>query len=476
MKTRAPQIRIGAWMILMSLGATQCRDKDIGGVVVLPKTIHVPCGGGCDTSAWFDLRAFIPSQLPGATPPGGPWPEPIQPLNVAQITDEANCEFYGDDRSFSTSQAASSRLHNIVDMPALPPGACNPHEAVTFDPYCNASHRRCLQNGAWVQEEPKTATPFVLSRSDACSQDDTRLDVVEKVTAAYPYIPASTVFGSIVDILSIISLTTDDGGGQVTQHYYLTVDHTPFPDHELVATVCGQTVSLYQFTTGYPGPSPSDLGLQSPFVENDLEFDVVQQSCGSESTVPTECDSSACAEMEGGNGTDRGQPDAGSDDAVAGDDGESASEEAGGGEEDGGESSDASSTPCTSFSTPGCIDFSGAIESGGDSRSVAAGSLNIDLGSGGYCLQSPCEFENCYVCPHLDTAFPQGATVTATATPSAGSVFAQWGEGACAGQGATCTFIAVKPSCITAQFLLQNPTAPPQSLPDASCPEDPTEP
>jgi hypothetical protein len=91
-------------------------------------------------------------------------------------------------------------------------------------------------------------------------------------------------------------------------------------------------------------------------------------------------------------------------------------------------------------------------------------------------LQSPCEFDDCYVCPHLDTAFPEGATVTATATPSAGSVFAQWGQGACAGQGPTCTFVAVKPSCITAQFLLQDPTAPPQSLPDASCPEDATAP
>jgi hypothetical protein len=66
--------------------------------------------------------------------------------------------------------------------------------------------------------------------------------------------------------------------------------------------------------------------------------------------------------------------------------------------------------------------------------------------------------------------------VTATATPGDGSVFARWGQGACAGQGSTCTFTATKPSCITAQFLLANPTAPPQSLPDVPCLENPTGP
>jgi hypothetical protein len=108
---------------------------------------------------------------------------------------------------------------------------------------------------------------------------------------------------------------------------------------------------------------------------------------------------------------------------------------------------------------------------------VATGSLRIELGSGGYCEgRQRCEFTNCYVCPHLDTAFPAGATVTATATPSQGSYFARWAQGACSGQGPTCTFTANKNSCIVAQFLLTNPTAPPQSLSNGRCAEDPTGP
>jgi hypothetical protein len=203
-------------------------------------------------------------------------------------------------------------------------------------------------------------------------------------------------------------------------------------------------------------------------------------SCLAQITVPGQsrqlCQG-ARPDAGGDSGSDEGQTDGAVPETDAQPEPEDSPSESSGCEgEDGGSSCDAAPAQCTDFATPGCIDFQGAIESGGDSRNTAAGSLSIDLGSGGYCLQSPCEFEDCYVCPHLDTAFPEGATVTATATPSAGSVFAQWGQGACAGQGPTCTFVAVKPSCITAQFLLQNPTAPPQSLPDASCAEDPTAP
>jgi len=76
-------------------------------------------------------------------------------------------------------------------------------------------------------------------------------------------------------------------------------------------------------------------------------------------------------------------------------------------------------------------------------------------------------------CPHLDTAFPEGVTVTAIATPGQDSMFARWGPGACAGKGQTCTFTARRNSCISAQFLLTHPMAPPQSLPTVPCREDP---
>jgi hypothetical protein len=128
---------------------------------------------------------------------------------------------------------------------------------------------------------------------------------------------------------------------------------------------------------------------------------------------------------------------------------------------------------CTNFHQPGCIDFHGGVYSGGDHRSVATGGLQIKVDSTGFCEQVGCEFEDCYVCPHLDTSFPKGDTVTAVATPGKDSMFARWGHGVCAGQGPTCTFTATKPSCITAQFLLVNPTAPPQTLPDVTCVEDP---
>ena len=129
---------------------------------------------------------------------------------------------------------------------------------------------------------------------------------------------------------------------------------------------------------------------------------------------------------------------------------------------------------CTDFHQTGCVDFRGGIYSGGDHRRVANGSLQIIVGDVGYCQgRTPCEFRNCYVCPHLDTAFPDEVTVTAIATPGPDSIFARWEPGACKGQGPTCTFSARKQSCISAQFLLTNPTAPPQSLPTVPCPEDP---
>jgi hypothetical protein len=129
---------------------------------------------------------------------------------------------------------------------------------------------------------------------------------------------------------------------------------------------------------------------------------------------------------------------------------------------------------CTMFHQKGCVDFTGGIYSGGDHRSVATGNLKIVVGDRGYCQGRPsCEFRNQYVAPHLHTAFPKGVTSTAIATPGEGSKFARWGPGVCAGQGPTCTFTAERPSCISAQFLLLKPTAPPQSLPDVPCPQDP---
>ena len=130
---------------------------------------------------------------------------------------------------------------------------------------------------------------------------------------------------------------------------------------------------------------------------------------------------------------------------------------------------------CTMFHQPGCANFDGGVYDGGDQRAYAVGSLEINIGPGGYCQDlNPCKFTNCSpACPHLDTAFPLGSRVTAIATPGTGSVFARWDQGVCAGQGATCTFTANYDSCITAEFLLTNPTAPPQSLPTITCRNDP---
>ncbi len=130
---------------------------------------------------------------------------------------------------------------------------------------------------------------------------------------------------------------------------------------------------------------------------------------------------------------------------------------------------------CTMFHQAGCANFDGGVYDGGDHRAYAVGSLEIKLGPGGYCQDlNPCKFTNCSpACPHLDTAFPLGSRVTAIATPGTGSVFARWDQGVCAGQGATCTFTANYDSCITAEFLLSNPTAPPQSLPTITCGNDP---
>lgn len=125
---------------------------------------------------------------------------------------------------------------------------------------------------------------------------------------------------------------------------------------------------------------------------------------------------------------------------------------------------------CTRFHQEGCFDFRGGIYSGGDHRRVASGSLRIVVGPSGYCEgRKPCEFRSCVTCPHLDTALPEGLEVTAIATPDQESRFARWGPGACQGQGPVCTFIARRDSCISAQFLLTNPTAPPQSLPKVPC-------
>ena len=130
---------------------------------------------------------------------------------------------------------------------------------------------------------------------------------------------------------------------------------------------------------------------------------------------------------------------------------------------------------CTQFHQPGCATYAGGIYDGGDHRAYAVGSLEIQVGPGGYCEgRTSCAFMNCApACPHLDTAFPFGTRVTAIATPGPNSQFARWDQGVCAGQGSTCTFTASYDSCITAEFLLSNPTAPPQSLPNIACREDP---
>ena len=125
---------------------------------------------------------------------------------------------------------------------------------------------------------------------------------------------------------------------------------------------------------------------------------------------------------------------------------------------------------CTGFHQQGCVDFKGGIYSGGDHREVANGSLKITVGKIGYCQdRKKCEFKNCVTCPHLDTAFPKGVSVTAVATPGKKSRFARWGPGACKGQGQVCSFIAKRDSCISAQFLLTDPKAPPQRLPKIPC-------
>ena len=125
---------------------------------------------------------------------------------------------------------------------------------------------------------------------------------------------------------------------------------------------------------------------------------------------------------------------------------------------------------CTRFQQEGCVDFKGGIYSGGDHRRVASGSLKIIIGPSGYCQgRKHCEFKSCVTCPHLDTAIPKGLEVTAIAKPDKESRFARWGPGACRGQGPVCTFTARRNSCISAQFLLTDPPAPPQTLPNVPC-------
>ena len=125
------------------------------------------------------------------------------------------------------------------------------------------------------------------------------------------------------------------------------------------------------------------------------------------------------------------------------------------------------------FHQPGCFDFRGGIYSGGDHRRVANGSLKIIVGDLGYCEDRPdCEFKDQVTAPHLDTAFPEGLSVTAIATPGEVEV-RTLGAGGLRGQGADLQVHRDQGSCISAQFLLTNPTAPPQSLPDVPCPEDP---
>jgi hypothetical protein len=135
-------------------------------------------------------------------------------------------------------------------------------------------------------------------------------------------------------------------------------------------------------------------------------------------------------------------------------------------------------TRCTGYGAPqGCLVFLGAVVSGGMGMDVASGTLQIETGSAGYCASNPCELRNRSVQYHLDTSFPRGARVTAVATPSPGSRFAHWSQGACSGQGPTCSFTATKDSCIYAQFVVdKDPGGGASPAPPARCSQDPTGP
>jgi hypothetical protein len=228
-----------------------------------------------DTSAVFELRAFIPTTLPGASPPNGPWLEP-----------GGSCEFYGDGRDFSTQPSASSRLHDLMRLPTLPPGQCST-EGASGAAWCSASHRRCLQNGSWQMDPPETATAGV-EQSFAC--DGGVLVGHQKATANYPYILLSP---AISDALEVTTWTSSDDNS-ITQHYVAQVTTTPFPDHEIVVTACGQTYALCQYATPFAGPWLNNLNLgwsQAEAVQATVEFDV--QRTDTQTDAGTQADAGA---------------------------------------------------------------------------------------------------------------------------------------------------------------------------------------
>ncbi len=222
----------------------------------------------CDsTSARIELRAFIPASLPGANPPGGPWKEPVP---WKDLLPGATCEFYGDARSFSSAEDASSRVHAAMDVPALEPKKCTTAGSGASS-HCDPSHRRCpALDGSWHEDAAKTA-PTSEEKSFQCDGDT--FSGFHRAAAAYAYAPPGAP--DIFTAVKVTSWTTDDDQGRV-QHYSVDTFHTPFPSYELVVTTaCGETVSLCQYSAHDPGPSFDNLGVShSADVHSTVTFDI----------------------------------------------------------------------------------------------------------------------------------------------------------------------------------------------------------
>jgi hypothetical protein len=258
-----------------------------------PPATPAPADEGCSdaviecdddsTGAELEVRSFIPTKLPGANPPEGPWKEPwsdggLVPLPLEQWLPFV-CEFYGSGRDFTTAAGASSKLHNRVSVPALPIDECTTVGGSNHEPHCDPSERRCPEkDGSWRMDKKNSKAEVSINKSECI--DDRRYQTDQQANAPYPFppyipdfmpdhlavkghalSPAPPIYNR-VKAESWTAIDEDDPTYKV-QHYSIDVSHTPFPSHELVATACGQTKLLCTHTAQGTGPSHINLGLHN---------------------------------------------------------------------------------------------------------------------------------------------------------------------------------------------------------------------
>jgi hypothetical protein len=220
-----------------------------------------------DTSATFTLRAFIPFDLPDGRGGRvvGPWDVPKPFLG---------CRFFGDGRRFSDDPNASARQSNMVAVPMLQPGSCNPN-AGSFKMECDASHHECTVpfTGGGVTPYVQTATPYADYSRKRC--DGTSFFIEQQIhsdnpfldTRNYPWLnlPPFNPAPAIYDAIHVKSAVVQNQTNVRTQTFEIDLEHTPFPNHELLVTYCGKTESVasgsYAATdTGPRAPTPLDPG------------------------------------------------------------------------------------------------------------------------------------------------------------------------------------------------------------------------